>query len=312
MPAPAPLLVIEPDPTRLSSALELLARERFPVQLVSNGREALAALANDYFEVVLLDLDLPDQQGLETLARIRAEPAAPEVVVITDQGSVTTAVEAMRKGAYDFLMQPAAPERVLIAARNAAEHRRLSGAVAMLKKQTIVSGFIGDAPVMQSVYKMIESAAASKASVFITGESGTGKDVCANAIHAKSSRAGRALVAINCAAIPRELMESEIFGHVKGAFTGASTDREGAARQADGIGQALRQRVQHLRPVRVHHALGTTGGARGVAHGDRVVLVALRIVPVTGGGADEGLVVDVAVRHRLAGERHDDDLLDGR
>lgn len=232
----AHLLVVEPDPASLEAALAPLRREAHAIRVVPTATAALEALASDYYEAVLLNLDLPDQPGLKLLERIAAETAPPEVIVVTSQGSIATAVEAMKKGAYDFLMKPVAPERLRVTVKNALEHRRLQGTLTTLQPAygEGAHGFIGLSPAMQAVYRMIESAAASKATVFVTGESGTGKDVCAAAIHQASPRAKEPFIALNCAAIPKDLIESEVFGHVKGAFTGATADRAGAATQADG------------------------------------------------------------------------------
>jgi two-component system repressor protein LuxO len=199
--------------------------------------EARAVLAASGADAVLLDLRLPDADGLELLREIRAAAKPPEVIVITANGSVATAVAAMQAGAADFLVKPFAQERLLVTLRNALERARLAREVETLKtaaERSSFCGFIGAAPAMQAVYRIIENAAASKATVFITGESGTGKELAAEAVHRLSPRREGPFVAINCAAIPRELIESEVFGHVRGAFTGAVADRAGAAAQAHG------------------------------------------------------------------------------
>jgi two-component system, repressor protein LuxO len=159
------------------------------------------------------------------------------VVIITAHASVNVAVEAMRYGAYDFVVKPFTADRLMVTVRNAVERLRLAQIVDTYAEELARSrfhGFIGSSLSMQGVYRIIDSAASSRATVFITGESGTGKEVCAEAIHRQSPRRDNPFVAINCGAIPKELMESEIFGHVKGAFTGAVADREGAAARANG------------------------------------------------------------------------------
>ncbi|WP_114377787.1 sigma-54-dependent transcriptional regulator [Elioraea thermophila] len=204
---------------------------------VGTAAEARAFLAREPVEAVLLDLQLPDAQGLDVLRELRARRPAPEVIVITAHGSVATAVAAMQAGASDFLVKPFPRERLVVTIANALERRRLARELAELRRaadRTTFAGFIGAAPAMQAVYRIIENAAASRATVFITGESGTGKELAAEAIHRLSPRRDKPFVAINCAAIPRDLMESEMFGHVRGAFTGAVADRAGAASQADG------------------------------------------------------------------------------
>jgi two-component system repressor protein LuxO len=230
------LLLIE-DTTSLARVYtEYLRKEPYDVTHVETGTDALAVLDRQLPDAVLLDLALPDMNGLEILKQIQSRQLPVSVVVITAHGSISNAVEAMRSGAYDFLVKPFNADRLLITLRNVLERQRLTRMVETLKDdfgRPAYLGFIGSSLSMQAVYRTIDSAAASKATIFITGESGTGKEVCAQAIHQRSPRRERPFVAINCAAIPRDLMESEIFGHVKGAFTGAIAEREGAAARAD-------------------------------------------------------------------------------
>jgi len=209
-----------------------------PINLVQaeTGKQAFAELEKELPVVVLLDLVLPDMDGLEILKHIHENDIPVEVVVMTAHGSVNIAVEAMRLGAFDFLIKPFSAERLKVTLNNALKHRHLTNIVETYKDtgREEYFGFIGSSLPMQAVYRIIDSAAESKATVFITGESGTGKEVCAEAIHKRSNRAGGPFIAINCGAIPHDLMESEIFGHVKGSFTGALSDRDGAAQRAHG------------------------------------------------------------------------------
>jgi two-component system, repressor protein LuxO len=233
-----PLVLLVEDEQPLAELYRAyLMRE--PVQTrhagtLSAGRDALFALRP---AALLLDLELPDGNGLELIETARAAGLDPAVIVITAHGSVNAAVEAMRAGAHDFLVKPFNAERLITTLRNALERRRLANIVETLGTEInkpSFEGFIGADLSMQAIYRVIELAARSRSTVFITGESGTGKEVCAEAIHRRSPRKSGAFVAINCGAVPKELMESEIFGHVKGAFTGATADREGAALRADG------------------------------------------------------------------------------
>ncbi|WP_299479394.1 sigma-54 dependent transcriptional regulator [uncultured Roseibium sp.] len=204
---------------------------------VETGADALSRLRKGGISVVLLDLQLPDMSGMDVLASIREERLPVTVVVVTSSGSIKTAVDAMQAGAYDFIVKPVAEERLVTTTRNALERETLTEVVEEVVKPAqgkIQHGFVGSSLPMTAVYKMIESVARSNASVFITGESGTGKEVCAEAIHRSSPRAKKPFVPLNCAAIPKDLIESEIFGHIKGAFTGATSDRDGAAARADG------------------------------------------------------------------------------
>ena len=208
-----------------------------PVQTVDTGAKCLAEFVKCPPKVLILDLGLPDSEGLGILTRVRAEHPKVPVIVITSNASLGTAIEAMRMGAFDYVVKPLNAERLCMTVRNAltrtAPKQEISSPEADQLRDTFY-GFYGASEPMQRVYRMIESAAPSQATVFITGESGTGKELCASAIHNASDRAKKAFVPINCAAIPHGLMESEIFGHVKGAFSGATSDRVGAAMEADG------------------------------------------------------------------------------
>lgn len=203
---------------------------------VEDGASAMAELRKGSYRLVLLDLQLPDTNGLEILDAIRAEDLPVSVVVVTASGSITTAVDVIRAGAYDFIVKPAAEERLVTTVKNTLDHRILETAAREIKeisgkKQQL--GFIGSSLPMIALYRTIKAVARSSASVFITGESGTGKELCAEALHKNGPRRNKRFVALNCAAIPDNLIESEIFGHVKGAFTGATSDRDGAAVTAD-------------------------------------------------------------------------------
>ncbi|QFI55585.1 sigma-54-dependent transcriptional regulator [Aeromonas simiae] len=214
-----------------------LLQAGYEVTMVHCGQDALAVLESQPIHLILLDLELPDMDGMEILKLVTEQQLPCAVVVITAHGSADTAVEAMRLGAFDFLTKPFDGKRLCATAHNALQHQQLSSLVAHYREnfeRQSFAGFIGASMPMQAVYRIIESAAPSKATVFITGESGTGKEVCAEAIHQSSPRREGPFVALNCAAIPHDLMESEIFGHMKGAFTGAVSDRKGAASLADG------------------------------------------------------------------------------
>ena len=231
------ILIVEDDPPLARVYEEYLKAEPCVTRVADAGQAALAALDEALPAAIVLDLKLPDMGGLEVLKAIRDRGLSIPVIVVTAHGSINTAVEAMRAGAVDFILKPFNAERLIYTLRNALEHRQLVEKVERYEKtfdRREFCGFIGASLPMQGVYRTIESAAASKATVFVTGESGTGKEVCAEAVHLCSPRREKAFVPLNCAAIPQNLMESEIFGHVKGAFTGATSDREGAAVLADG------------------------------------------------------------------------------
>ncbi|MFC7333621.1 sigma-54-dependent transcriptional regulator [Rhodocista pekingensis] len=216
---------------------EYLEAEGHQVEQVETGTAALDAAGRPGIGVIVLDLKLPDTDGLDVLKQLRARHPDLPVVVVTAHGSISLAVEAMREGAADFLVKPFNAARLTVTVRNACERRKLASMVERYRRdldRERFHDFIGASAEMQTVYRTIEAVAPSRASVFLTGESGTGKELAADAIHKASPRRAGPFVAINCAAIPKDLLESEIFGHVKGAFSGATADRMGAARQADG------------------------------------------------------------------------------
>ncbi len=230
------VLLIEDSVTLSKVYLDYLRHEKIQLDHVELGAEALAYIDKNIPEVVLLDLKLPDMDGMDILKHIYQQKIPCTVVIITAHGCVDIAVDAMRYDAFDFIEKPFTGKRLLVTLRNALNSRTLHDQVEQYRQDIRheYHGFIGASLAIQSVYRIIESAAPSKATVFITGESGTGKEVCAEAIHKQSARKKQAFIALNCAAIPRDLMESEVFGHVKGAFTGAGSERKGAALQADG------------------------------------------------------------------------------
>ena len=231
------VLIVEDTPSLARLYAEYLRGEPYTVLIAETGGHALEILSDTTPDVMLLDLQLPDMNGLDILRQLAARALPTAIVVITAHGSVGNAVEAMRCGAYDFIVKPFTADRLLVTLRNALERQKLSAIVSSLAEDYAgdrFCDFIGASLPMLAVYRIIESAAKSRATVFITGESGTGKELCAEAIHALSPRSEGPFIAINCGAIPKELMESEIFGHVKGAFTGAVSDRDGAATRAHG------------------------------------------------------------------------------
>jgi two-component system, repressor protein LuxO len=239
--AQATILIVEDIASLAMSYAAQLEAQGFRTQVVDNGTDALAMLqrSDTGISAVLLDLQLPDMSGLDLLARHPGLTAHIPFVVATADGSIARAIEAMRLGAYDFLVKPLAPARLIATVRSAVDtladrtvlHTKSPPVVA---KPNAFAGFVGSSTTMKSVYRQIESVARSRATIFVTGESGTGKEVCAESIHKTSPRAAKPFVAINCGAIPESLLESELFGHLKGAFTGAISDRVGAVQAANG------------------------------------------------------------------------------
>ncbi len=204
---------------------------------VTTGEQAKAFMEKNPPHLVILDLKLPDMSGQDVLAWMKEKQLPTAVIIATAHGTINIAVNLLQNGADDFIEKPIQAERLKTSIANHLKRNKLEGLVEDLQNtfnRKQYQGFIGSSLPMQAVYKIIDSVAPTTASVFIYGESGTGKEVCAEAIHYQSKRSNKPFVAINCGAIPRDLMESEIFGHIKGAFTGATTDRKGAAMLANG------------------------------------------------------------------------------
>jgi two-component system repressor protein LuxO len=214
---------------------EYLRADGAKVTHVNHGEDALNELKQWQPDLLVLDIKLPDMSGMDILDIVQKQYPDITVIMITAHGTIGLAVDAMRAGAFDFLVKPFDAKRLSITVRNALKQRHLVNLVAKYESslpKPHYLGFIGESLAMQTVYKTIDCVANSKASVFIVGESGTGKEVCADAIHHAGSRRDEAFVALNCASIPKDLIESEIFGHTKGAFTGAIAHRDGAATRA--------------------------------------------------------------------------------
>ena len=232
-----PLLLIEDLPSLQMVYESVLKSGGHRVRVEGTAAAGLAAFREIEPDVVMLDLMLPDRDGLDLMQDMLALRPGVSVIVITAHGSINKAVEAMRAGAHEFLVKPFDEQRFLNAVGNAISVQ-LPGQVATIapaeQSGSPVGAFIGRSAPMQEVYGRITSVARSMATVFITGESGTGKELCAQAVHDLSNRAKGPFIALNCGAIPSDLLESEVFGHLKGSFTGAISDKIGAAAAADG------------------------------------------------------------------------------
>jgi len=231
------LLVEDDDSLRLTQAM-YLEREGFEVTAVGSGGEALRRIANNQYHAVVTDLRLDEVDGLKVLAAVKEKSPETEVILLTGFGSVDTAVEAMKAGAYDYLTKPVDPDDLVITLKKAVERLQLRRQVAYLQKEVAQQAGIGEivavSPEMQRIMRLIQQVAQNEATVLIEGESGTGKELMARYIHHSGIRASGPFVAINCGALPENLLESELFGHVKGAFTGAIKDKKGLFEVADG------------------------------------------------------------------------------
>ena len=230
------LLMVEDSLSMAALYRAYLAETDYQVRIVTDLVSAKEELAQRQPDLVLLDVELPDGSGLELLDIIQTTYSSTEVVIMTANGSSAMAMKAIEDGAFDFLNKPFDAARLTVTLDNAIAHKKLATKVAAYADidKDSYCGFIGSSIPMQTVYRIIDSLAVTSATAFIVGESGTGKELAAEAIHLKSPRASKNFHAINCAAIPKDLMESELFGHTKGAFTGATADRDGAATIADG------------------------------------------------------------------------------
>jgi DNA-binding NtrC family response regulator len=233
------VLVVDDDPTQRRLIQAVLEREGFAVVHAESGDQAIARLSGGgAVDVVLLDMVMPGLSGQETLLEMRQRGFHQPVIVVTATGGIDTVVQAMQAGALDFFIKPAAPERIIVSIRNALSMGALRGEVDRLKKhaagRTSFGDLIGSSPAMTMVKRLGERAAKSSIPILITGESGVGKEVIARAVHGSSERAGKPFVAVNCGAIPENLVESILFGHEKGSFTGATDKHLGKFQEANG------------------------------------------------------------------------------
>jgi len=229
----ARLLIIDDEASIREALSQLFEYEGHEVLAASTGRAGLKLAAEETPDVVFLDVKMPEMDGLEVLERLRAQLPTCQVVMISGHGTIDTALEATRHGAYDFLEKPLDTNRLLVTLRNALSIRGLADSVAQLRSDVEARyAIVGESPKIRQVLERVERVASTDARVLITGENGTGKELVARAIHRLSRRAGKPFVEVNCAAIPSELIESELFGHMKGSFTGAVQDRAGKFEQA--------------------------------------------------------------------------------
>ncbi len=231
------VLIVDDEPGIRESLRGVLEDEGFVCEAVESGEAGLEELHRHTYDVVLLDVWLPGMDGLEALARIQEIPAdeRPEVVVISGHGTIETAVRATKLGAFDFLEKPLTIEKVAVVVQNAAEQRRLERELGRLKESGVPRHrIIGESVPMKALRQQLQLMASTNGRVLIFGESGTGKELIAHAIHAASLRASEAFVEVNCAAIPEEMIESELFGHRRGSFPGAVDDKIGKLQKADG------------------------------------------------------------------------------
>jgi len=229
------ILIVDDEAGIRQSLKGVLEDEGYKVAAVDSGESCLDTLRRRSFDVILLDIWLPGMDGLDALEKIRESEGAPEVIMISGHGTIETAVRATKLGAFDFLEKPLSLEKTLILVKNAAESRRLRGENRELKKQLLAKSIIvGESIPMKALRQQIGLMAPTNGRVLVYGESGTGKELVAHAIHAQSPRKEAMFVEVNCAAIPEDLIGSELFGHRKGSFSGATSDKDGKFQKANG------------------------------------------------------------------------------
>ncbi len=231
----AKILVIDDQKSIRNTLKDILEYENHQVVLAENGEEGIEIFEKDKLDLVLCDIKMPNMDGIEVLDKIMSKTQEIPVVMISGHGNIDTAVEAIKKGAYDFIEKPLDLNRLLVTIRNAQERKDLVIETKVLKRKVSKTyDMIGESEPIQKVHEMIDKVAPTDARVLITGENGTGKELVARWLHEKSNRAGKPFIEVNCAAIPSELIESELFGHEKGAFTSAIKQRKGKFEQANG------------------------------------------------------------------------------
>jgi len=231
----AKILVIDDEKSIRTTLQEILQYENHEVDLASGGPEGLEMFAQKKYDIVLCDIKMPDMDGLEVLGKIFEKDTDTQVIMISGHGNVENAVQAIKHGAYDFIQKPLDLNRLLITIRNAMDKSSLLTETTVLKKKVSKTlEMVGGSAAINLVKEMIEKVAPTDARVLITGDNGTGKELVARWLHEKSERSSQPFVEVNCAAIPSELIESELFGHEKGAFTSAIKQRKGKFEQADG------------------------------------------------------------------------------
>lgn len=231
----ANILVIDDEKSIRNTLKEILEYEDFKVDLAAEGPEALEMLEKKDYDVVLCDIKMPKMDGIEVLEKIHANSHTTQVIMISGHGNIDTAVDAIKKGAFDFIEKPLDLNRLMITIRNAMDKSNLITETKVLRKKVSKTfDMVGESAAIKKVREMIDLVAPTDARVLITGDNGTGKELVARWLHEKSQRSANPFIEVNCAAIPSELIESELFGHEKGAFTSAIKQRIGKFEQAHG------------------------------------------------------------------------------
>lgn len=230
------ILIIDDEPAIRHALKEILEYESFEVSEVEDGSSALKLVDKENFDLIFCDIKMPRMDGIEVLSKMKEKGIESPIVIMTGHGTVETAVEALKRGAYDFIQKPLDLNRILVTVRNATNQGALEKETKTLRRKvnkTLSSNIVGESPAIGEIKQMIETVAPTEARVLITGGNGSGKELVARQLHEKSERASGPFIEVNCAAIPSELIESELFGHEKGAFTSAIKTRQGKFELAD-------------------------------------------------------------------------------
>lgn len=228
------ILIVDDEKVIRATLKEILEYEKYDISEAGDGEEGLQMIENNEYDLILCDIKMPKMDGLEVLEKTKLMEKQPQFIMISAHGSIETAVEATKMGAFDFIPKPPDLNRLLLTVRNALEKKNLVTETKVLKKKLSKKlDMVGSSKAIQFVKETIEKVAPTEARVLITGPNGTGKELVAHWVHQKSNRASAPFIAVNCAAIPAELIESELFGHEKGSFTSANKQRQGKFEQAD-------------------------------------------------------------------------------
>ncbi|CAN5749658.1 sigma-54 dependent transcriptional regulator [soil metagenome] len=289
-----PKVLIADDERHIAEGLQmLLAEEGYDVETATDGSKAWDAVSAGGFGLVLADLKMPKMDGLELFARMREQGIESEVIIITGKGTVASAVEAMRHGAYDYMTKPLDLERLKALIPKALDKYQVKTANRELQKRleslSRYGDMLGQSEVMVRIYGIIEAVAPSNASVLIVGESGTGKELVARALHNKSTRKKGPFVALNCGAFPREILENELFGHEKGAFTGAINEKPGAFEHAHGGTLFLDEVAEMESDIRFKFLRALEQRAFRRLGGKKEVQVDIRVVAATNKNVEDAL-----------------------
>ena len=279
----ASILVVDDEKSVRDSIKMILEYSKYSVALAEDGIKALVDFAREPYDAVLLDIKMPGKDGIEVLEEMKKINSSIPIVIVSGHGSFDDAVKATKLGAFDYLAKPLDRDRLLITLRNALEQRRLASEVTKIREKDLI---LGDSDKIKEILALIQRVGKTDARILITGESGTGKELVARAIHRSSKRTALPLVEVNCAAIPTDLIESELFGHEKGSFTGATTLRIGKFEQADGgtlfldeIGDmSLEAQAKVLRALE-EGRIERVGGNKLISVNVRVIAATNKILP---------------------------------